>query len=182
MKAEKRLVARGPNSLGEFEEASELREVFDREWKRLSHKLNEETSADSPTSSPPDELDRLLSYYLALDQALSGVSTLTLSRLLRTEVQPPKAFLPFIARAYELEPEGGPKKRGPKVRVTHGYRFYLYLLVIQVMGEQKCSIQKAVSKVRERLLEDGTSPSEQVIRDAFTDFREVDSKHSSRSA
>lgn len=77
-------------------------------WDSLQKSILSPLASDEVTW-PYVTQEVLLEYFVALDAASSGVSRDRLSRLLRNGVVPPKAFLPFIARAYELESPIGTK-------------------------------------------------------------------------
>ena len=157
------------NSLGQFEEGIDLRAAFDGLWSALK------TPSLSPLASlaltwPHVTEKELLEYFVALDDACSGVSRERLSRLLRGGVVPPKVFLPFIARAYELEPEIGTKKRGPKHRMTANYRYWLYCRVCQIMAERGCRKGRAMSELLAELEEAGQPLSDTSLKAILKDF------------
>lgn len=161
--------AKPRNSLGQIEEGQDLRETFDRLWDSLQKSILSPLASDEVTW-PYVTQEVLLEYFVALDAASSGVSRDRLSRLLRNGVVPPKAFLPFIARAYELESPIGTKKRGPKHRVTENYRYWLYCKVNQIMANRGFSRSKAVEEFLTELARDGQTLSDKLVLTAFLDF------------
>ena len=161
--------AKPRNSLGQIEEGQDLRETFDRLWDSLQKSILSPLASDEVTW-PYATHEVLLEYFVALDDASSGVSRDRLSRLLRNSVVPPKAFLPFIALAYELESPIGTKKRGTKHRVTENYRYWLYCKVNQIMANRGFSRSKAVEEFLTELARDGQTLSDKLVLTAFLDF------------
>ena len=163
--------AKPRNSLGQIEEGQDLRETFDRLWDSLQKSILSPLASDEVTW-PYVTQEVLLEYFVALDAASSGVSRDRLSRLLRNGVVPPKAFLPFIARAYELESPIGTKKRGPKHRVTENYRYWLYCRVNQIMVNRGFSRSRAIKAFLSELAINGQELSDKFVLDAYLYFSE----------
>jgi transcriptional regulator with XRE-family HTH domain len=155
---------RSSNSLGQWEEGEELRATFDLLW-------------DLQFSGPRQPLDHgiygagtvsddaLFDYFLALDEALSGVSKNRLSRLLRGAVAPPRLFLPFIARAYEMEP-----KRGRRFVISNNLRYCLYRKMAALKADTGQSLEAIRAVVEQECLKDGLKISEETLRDIWIDF------------
>lgn len=163
--------AKPRNSLGQIEEGQDLRETFDRLWDLLQKSILSPLASDEVTW-PYVTQEVLLEYFVALDDASSGVSRDRLSRLLRNGVVPPKAFLPFIARAYELEPLIGSKKRGPKHQVTENYRYWLYCRVNQIMADRRFTRSRAINEFMTELASNGQILNDKFVLDAYLYFRE----------
>jgi hypothetical protein len=159
---------RSSNSLGQWEEGEALRETFDRVM-------------DLHFSGPKQPLDYaildagavsddgIFDYFSALDEALSGVSKYRLSLLLRKSVVPPRAFLPFIARAYEIEP-----KRGRRYVISYNLRYCLYCKMARLVKDTGQGIEVIRLTVLEECLSLGVKISEESLRDIWIDFSKQD--------
>ena len=166
---------RSSNSLGQWEEGEALRHTFNKIDALLKGGIKSPLDLLLIQTGVVNE-DVLLDYFVAIDAALSGVSMDLLSRLLRRAVSPPAAFLPFIARAYEMGP-----KRGRTYRITHNFRFTMYRTILMMAVRDGISVASAIDRISSDFEIEGRAVSAETLRDIWIDFSEQDRSANTRS-